>query len=446
MRVMDVLRLSAKNIKFHLKRNLMIAMVMGVIFSMILAMRLWFNGVENYYIEGASRVTNGKVIVMATNSTESAIINETKVQISRIDMIQDIEACGGKILGDARRFGVYGAVVLPEELVRDAVEVDLDKVPIDAAPVLVTTFLGEQLLKKSFSEEYVSVIKKQSDYETYRSDLIGKTYIDYDGTKYYVVGLASDSFHIHDLSFRQLESGSKNLMNAVLEMIIIPGGVPIVIDNGRSQFWQESGDLGDILETSGETIVAVFDDNDEAYEYLRNGRGAFLNTDFLGRDYTVTVVAGMSPEVTHTLRIMRIIMNFASLVLGIIAVIVVMFTSIRLVDQDKQNIALYYCSGATIGQVRAIYICYFLELMVGAMIFAFSLASLIVMGFSLVNQKWLEIQAMLGFNQLNDEMVWWYGINGIWLMVISMTLIMVMMCVFINNKVFKECSRVGFCV
>lgn len=40
-------------------------------------------------------------------------------------------------------------------------------------------------------------------------------------------------------------------------------------------------------------------------------------------------------------------------------------TSVRLVDQDRRNIALYYSLGATSGQVRRIYLCYFLELMIG---------------------------------------------------------------------------------
>ena len=72
----------------------------------------------------------------------------------------------------------------------------------------------------------------------------------------------------------------------------------------------------------------------------------------------------MVPETEYIMCVMQLIINVISVVLGVIAMIVVVFTSIRLVDQDKQNIALYYSLGATARQVRIIYLCYFLELMV----------------------------------------------------------------------------------
>ena len=131
---------------------------------------------------------------------------------------------------------------------------------------------------------------------------------------------------------------------------------------------------------------------------------------------------------------MQLIINVISVVLGVIAMIVVVFTSIRLVDQDKQNIALYYSLGATARQVRIIYLCYFLELMVGAAVLAFGLASMIVLLFTGLNHDLLSIQAMLGFNQATYEPIWGYGVNITAFAIIIAMLLMAPLCVLINRK------------
>ena len=154
MRIKDILHISAKNIRIYFKRNLIIMAVMGVIFGLILTINLWFQGMENAYMKLASRITDGKVIIEATNSMEGMVVEDTMPQVTHQAMQEDIETYGGKVLGDAEKYGVFGSVILPKELVENAVEVDMNKVPADAAPVLVSTFLGEQLLGKSFPSEY----------------------------------------------------------------------------------------------------------------------------------------------------------------------------------------------------------------------------------------------------------------------------------------------------
>lgn len=443
MKTKDVLKISTKNIKIYLKRNLMIMAVMGVIFGLIFAINLWLTGMEKTYVAQASRATDGQVIIAATNSTEGMIIDDTRPKTSRADMKADIEAHGGKVLEDAEKFGMFGAVVLPAELVKNAIEVDLDKTPADAAPVLITTFLGEQLLNKDFPNEYTSAINKQKDYENYREELIGKTFTDSYGAKYYVVGLASSNFHINNLSFKHLERGNSNLLNPILEIIPTPEGTPIVIDNGKSQLWQKGSNvLEKDVSASNKTTIAVFDNSEKAYEYLKNGNGRFMNIDLPNRTYSVTVIAGMSPESAYILKIIKMVANIASVVLGIIAAIVVIFTSIRLIDQDRHNIALHYSLGATTGQVRIIYLCYFLELMIGAAIFAFVFANIIVLSFSALNKKMLGIQAMLGFNQMIYESVWWYGMNLMTLMIFVAMLIMAPLCILANRKAISRTSSI----
>lgn len=437
MKVREVLHISTKNLRVYRKRNLILMAVMGVIFGLILTLNLWFQGLKNAYFDLAGRATDGKVIILATNSLEGMVADEARPVVTAAEMKADIEVHGGKVLGDAERFGAFGGVILPAELVSGAIAANLSQVPDDAAPVLVTTIIGEVLLERSFPEHYNSATKKQQDYEAFRQDLIGQTFTDaYGGAKYYVVGLSSGNFHVSDLSFQQLERKNSNLLNSLLlDYLATPDGAAIVIDNGRQSSWEAGESILDGMVTSRyDQIVAVFDNVERAYGYFRHGNGHFMNVDFQDRTYTVDVLAGVSPEVQYVLEVVQIILNIISVVLGVVAAVVVIFTSIRLVDQDQRNIALYYSLGATAKQVRAIYLCYFLELMIGAAVFAFVLASGIVLAFSGLNQELLSIQAELGFNLGAAPTVIWYGVNWETLIIILAMLLLAPICVWLNRR------------
>ena len=438
MRIKDVLRISLKNIRIYFKRNLIIMAVMGVIFGIVFAINLWFQGMENSYAELANQSTEGRVIIEATNSMEGMILDDALPKTTRQEMSEDIEAHGGKVLGDAEKFGLFGSVVLSKELVENRIMVDMEEVPVDAAPVLVSTFLGEQLLGKSFPAEYTNAVRKQKDYKEYQDKLIGKTFTDAYGAKYYVVGLNSGNFHVDNLSFNQLEQGSNNILNPVLAFVATPNGSPIVIDNGKSESWQkgEKISLEDIvgIKTESESLIAVFDDSKSAYEYFQHGKGRFMNVDLPSRTYSVNIVAGMSPETMYIIENMNFVINIVSVALGLIAAIVVVFTSIRLVDQDRQNVALYYSLGATTRQVRTIYLFYFLELMIGAAILAFCSASVIVLAFSFLNQEILGIQSALGFNLVATPGEIWYAVNAGTFVIIVAMLTVSFICIAINNK------------
>ena len=188
------------------------------------------------------------------------------------------------------------------------------------------------------------------------------------------------------------------------------------------------------IKTESESLIAVFDDSKSAYEYFQHGKGRFMNVDLPNRTYSVIIVAGMSPETMYIMENMNFVINIVSVALGLIAAIVVVFTSIRLVNQDRQNVALYYSLGATTRQVRTIYLFYFLELMIGAAILAFCLASAVVLIFSILNQELLNIQSALGFNLATTSGEIWYSINGGTLVIIATMLIMSSICVAVNHK------------
>lgn len=436
MGIRETIRISSKSIFGHLKRSLMVIVTMNVAFGLVLAMNLWLKGVENAYVKFASEKTGGRVVMEVTNYLNiMAVDDEMPEMATRQEMVEDVEAHGGKVLGETERVGRAGMVVLPEELIKEAIVVDLGKVPEDAIPVLVSDYWGERWLETDFPPSFTTAEAKLAAYEKMRSDLIGRIFTDERGGKYCVVGLTSGGFQTYSLSFEQVERENKNTLNVVLGIITTPSGPVIAVDNGKSEKWQ-GGEKTDIpIEI--ESLMVAFENIDEAYDYLRHGKGQFMNVELPNRIYTVNVIAGMSPEVQHVFWLIQLGANVATVILVLAAAVIVIFTSVRLMEQERQNIALYHHLGATTGQIRGIYGCYFLGLMICAAVLAFALASIAVLLFSILNQELMGVQAMTAFNLDTMPMVVWYGMNINVLIAMLVMLAMAGVCVLVNRKRFK---------
>lgn len=422
MHTKDILKLSLKNLKTHLGRNLMLMVVSGVIFMLIFMVNLWLQGLENTYQKYASEATDGKVIVAASNvmnsisaADETAAPTATKAEITA-----DLERFGAKIVGEREFYGVYGSVILNADLVSGAVEIDPALTPKDSAPLLVSSFLGQQLLGTDYTSAASSARNKAESYHKYRSEIIGKTLTDTNGERYYVVGLSPSGFGINNLSFKGIDRKSGNPLNAILEMISTPSATPLVLASSAADLPPTNSTPLDslagvvpllTLPSDEQSVVAVFEDGAAAYRYFKSGKGQFMGVEQKGRTYSVSTLAGMSPETKYIFQVIKTIATIVCIVLAVVALVVTIFTSIRLIDQDKQNIALYYSLGATKRQVKAIYLCYFFELAVGALILATLVAVGITIGCSVLNRETLGVLFMVAFSLPKQPEVILCGMN-----------------------------------
>lgn len=373
MKIRDVIGLGLKRIRSDWRRSLMLMVTVGAVLGLVFVLQLMFHGVVRNYIEIGGAATDGRVIMMVPD-----------------EVIGDVKEFGGEVLDEVRYYGQYGGIVLSEDLVQGAMEIGMDKVPEDVVPALVPEYIGEVFLGVKYSGESSSVEKKMHEYEEYRENVIEKTFVGQDGVKYFVVGLAPGSFAVSNLSFRGVERNNTSVLNPVLEQIATPGGTLMLIDNGGE--W-----LRGVEQSDGRVLVS-FADIRQAYEYLLRGKGKFMNVELPGKEYEVNVILGVSPEVYYVMKIMQVGLNMFCGILMVIAIVVMGFTFVRLVKQDEENFKLYYSLGATAGQVRMLYMVYFLELMIGAAVLALVVAIGIVVGYSVVNQELLRVVFELGFS------------------------------------------------
>ncbi len=273
--------------------------------------------------------------------------------------------------------------------------------------MLVSTLLGEQLLGENYIDQSLDLTKKLDDYEHYREEIIGKTLTDRFGARYYIAGLAPSNFHTEDLSFAALEKGNVNLLNPLLSQIRTPSLAPIIIDNGTSKTWQR-GEEDEAADDSSAVLV-VFEDNEAAYNYFRRGCGIFPNIDARRGEYYVDIVAGMSPEILYLLHGLENIVGIASLVLMIIALIALSVSLHQTLKQSAKELAKYRRRGLMVSQIRMVHIYYCFMLMIGVVLLALGLASLVVILFSTMNQNLLSAQYLLGFSLDAAPQVMYYG-------------------------------------
>ena len=421
----------AKRLFTDTKRSLFIILSASALFSLVFLINLWFQGLQSTYLHLAA-VTNDRVVISAT--TEDAMLAGALTSEQQRSITADIETHGGHLIGAATYFGAYQSIVLPAHFLTDRILIDPSQAPDDAAPTLVSTFLGEQLLGHAASHDRSDLATKTDSYTQYRQALLGRTYTDISGAKYYIIGFAPSNFHVANLSFAQIDPLNQSPLNPALELIITPHTPSIVIDNGKSALWQGAATTPADPNNRPAALLAYFDHADAAYQYLLSSHAAFFNLNLPDRTYAVEVVAGTSPEALYRLQILRLFVIVASAVLLLIAAIIVILSSIRFIDRDRSNIALYYHLGATTRQVKCIYLGYFLTLMLTATLVAFLAATLIIAIFNLTHQDLLSAQALLGFALPAPRTIWWYGLSPELCLSIVIALLLAPLCTLINFK------------
>ncbi len=428
MRIWDAMYLGWANLRSHLGRSLLVLGVISVLFCLIFVAQLGFQGLENQYIAAAGQKSSGKVVIFANAVMDNG---EEYVKVDPEMIKQDIEANRGMILGDVQDYMVGGYFALPESLIGEAIEVSLLQVSTGKMPILLNANEALGLAEKGCPQYFKNAESKREFYLDLRENVLGRSF-EKNGMEYVAVGLAPGGMCTSNLSFSGLDRSNNSILNPLLEYLAVDGGASIGVQDQQSEPYDDSSEL------SG--IIAVFNNPDEVYEYMRHGHGGFMGIELPGQDvqYNVSVIAGMSPEMVYLFRVMHLVINIGCAVLAIVGVIVVIFTSIRLVDQNRQIMQLYRVLGATTGQIKLVYACYFLELMIGAVIGAFVLASVITVLYSVINQTNLEILFMTGFNLSEAPRVVLWGMNW-WVVGFGFIMLMtVPLCLFVNRGNFRH--------
>lgn len=431
----DVLKLSFRKFIRQFRRSYKLVVAMSILFCLIFTINLFFTGLRNSHIKFSQAKVGNQVIISANNLSPYTSLKETKEtkEISIAEMIQDIEKFGGKILKNTRSVTRYYIPVLSKSSVQNLIEVDPSNAPKDAIPILTTTFFGELLLGQDNNKmNKLTAVEYLSRYQDYREKVLGKTFETDNGEKFFVVGLLPGSYHLSNYSFYTLEKNvDTTLLNQLLDDIPLQDFNPIAVDNGNQDSWQTGQNV------EYEIVYAIFDNQKDTYRYLEQGKARFQRVIPDDRSYDAKVILGLSPEITYTFNFFQIIIRIISFILFIVATVVILSTNTRLIAQDEEEIALYRSLGATKSQLKIFYGIYFFILIVSALIFAYFIASFILILFHLIRGQLINIQAALAFSLKDVPQVFWYGISSDILVIIVATLLLAPLSTLLNSRKFS---------
>ena len=429
----DVLKLSFRKFIRQFRRSYKLVVAMSILFCLIFTINLFFTGLRNSHIKFSQAKVGDQVIISAISPNSYTDLKKLE-EVAKTEMVQDIEKFGGKILKNIRAVTRNNIPVLPKSSVQNLIEVDPSKAPKDVIPILTTTSFGESLLGQENNKiNKLTAVEYLSKYQDYREKILGKTFENKDGAKFFVVGLLPGSYHLSDYSFYTLEKNvDTTLLNELLDDIPLQDFNPIAVDNGDQDSWQTGQNV------EYEMVYAIFDNQKDAYRYLEQGKARFQRVIPDDRSYDAKVILGLSPEITYTFNFFQIIIRIISFILVIVATVVILSTNTRLIAQDEEEIALYRSLGATKSQLKIFYGIYFFILIVSALIFAYFIASLVLIFFHLFRGQLINIQAALAFSLKDVPQVFWYGISSDFLVIIVATLLLAPLSTLLNSRKFSS--------
>lgn len=429
----DVLKLSFRKFIRQFRRSYKLVVAMSILFCLIFTINLFFTGLRNSYIKFSQSKVGDQVIISATSPNSYTDLKKLE-EVAKNEMVQDIEKFGGKILKNIRTVTRNNIPVLPKSSVQNLIEVDPSNAPKDAIPILTTTFFGELLLGQYDNKiNKLTAVEYFSKYQDYREKVLGKTFETDDGAKFFVVGLLPGSYYLSNYSFYTLERNvDTTLLNELLDDIPLQDFNPIAVDNGNQDSWQTGQNI------KYEMVYAVFDNQKDVYQYLEQGKAMFRTIISDNRSYNANVILGLSPEITFIFNFFQIIIRIISFILFIVALVVILSTNTRLIAQDEEEITLYRSLGATKSQLKIFYDIYFFILIVSALIFAYLIASLILILFHLFRGQLINIQATLAFSLKDVPQVFWYGVSSDILVIIVAALLLVPLSTLLNSRKFSS--------
>lgn len=450
MHFLDYLHLGLAGIKTHKKRVSIIIVVIGLLFSIIIAGTFALQGLENIALTEMLAPTGGKVLVMS--SVDFAVCKENCNVEADIQQIKtNIERYNGKIIKAKVSQTEHGIFYKLEEDIFTSTSETSDAIQI-AVPLTTAANLANITLPgaDATTKDKLNAIQKVQE-----ATLHQITETD-SGEQYYITEILPSDVYIYNLSPINIQQ-SDNPLNLIFSQIhtgisqnfIISSATNTKHTNGLSNDINNSNFQTDLIEAvdinveeSG-MILALFNNIETAYSYYHDKTNYCAENDrafgACSQEYRYQVASAISDPFTtyEDLQNIWLIFTVTAAILAAIAILIALNTYIRLINQNLKIITLYYVMGATKTQIRLIRIIYLLALSITAAIFALILGFILAVALSMANTTTLQQLFMLGFGTIKTN-IWLIGWNNsIWYPIIALSVIAIVVAIFSNGS-FKK--------
>ncbi len=423
MRIRDYLRLGLANISYNRRRCVLVTVITGAMFAVIFAGFELIQGLENITRAETTRFTDGQVVLQLTVMDRNSDSEEKLAAL--------VAAHGGYTESVERyRFdGMAGLYLFPERLKASLADKILAYDAEEGIPILLSVSEAGKWQKlvvgrnQTISQklDMIAKIHQQSLGKPIENNSFG-TRPDIEKTQFFVAGLLPSTMWNMSLSLDNV-GDQGNPLNILLGAVSTGGSSTFLLER--------PADVAS--EPEDGALWAVFPNSQIAYDFVMDRQiCSNLNKTCLSKYRYEAENAISNPlEIEVDFAGIWRIYNIVWLILAIIALIIMMSTYSRLINQEVKNIALYRALGATRTEAYIIYAVYLAMLSLIAMVVALIVGTLMAFGVSWIYHEALVADFIIGFGT-EPASVWLVGWNNTVFAIMALGIIAALVSVVMN--------------
>ncbi len=458
MKLFKLIKLGHKNITHHKKQTAMTVIIVGTLFSLLMALQFVVQGVENIFINREEQIFSNKTYIQARNSNYDYHRNiANKIDIECEEEIkkqnqdkkeyniedQKLFECkerknaetnfwkkdqninkikqkfnkrakkfGGKVTSEVKYVKKDGIIYAfySSKMFENIIKADLLTTPKDSIPALVSVHDAFDLLNIKTRAGASDKEIRQNINRT-KKEIIGKVF-EKNNQKIYVVGIIpygknypTLSKYRNDIKIIDIVLGQISGYKEISSYIYINDGSKNV-----KNFFKKA-------KHEHYEIIIGFNDYHQAYNYYKYETGKkdpiiFADTgDYFAIKHPVSEIITNRINHIYNMKVFKNALSIINYVLLFIAVIIIIFTFLKIINQDNKLMALYRSLGATGADVFVIYLWHLVELCILVIIYALIIANLMAVIVSFYYQTDINTSVALFYGENINKRYWLIGFN-----------------------------------
>lgn len=449
MRWIDYLRLSYAGIKAQKRRSFTVIAIVGLLFSIVLALCFIVQGIENTVLDTMLLPTNGSVLIMSTVD-QNACDDVCDIPTEVATIQHNVQAYGGTIIPTQAIQTPDGSFYQLDTNVFPPSSTNPDATPTsptdsDATPIAASLSTVASLAQLEAPSQDASIADKIQFIQAARDRTLHQVVTAPSGQKYYIAEILPSTTYLTDLSLSRVDGNNGNILDLIFSQLSPGFSQNFLLASATAP----TSNIGTNTQATSintdvqGTVFALFPNLDAAYAYYRDPANYCSVRDQIlnhcgGRQYRYLTTSAIANPlgIYECFQDIWPVITVVSAVLMVIAVIIALSTYSRLIGRDLKIISLYHAMGASRKQIRLVYITYFLMLSLAAVVFATILGSVLALIISLTNQASLQAVFMLALGTA-DRFTILLGLNPLILYATLALLLTAILAVFCSNHSFR---------
>lgn len=361
MKIFKLIKLGTKNLSSHKKQNFITVIITSALFSIIFAAFIIPQGLENVFLSAANTSIQSENILLTTTTTEQIdhLSNEKLTN-------QKISKYNGRLIGwlDIREKDGMQYIIIDESILKDYYDKNIQTYNLSK---LITLNDANAIMNPlDYQNIMTSYDLDLSKINNLKSSIIGTI-----NNQEYIADIISFSGH-NSYSFSEQQTDF-NILNFFTNISNNSFEQGMYINNNS----EEIKTLIQDTTTFQVLPIISFSTLDDAYDFYIHES---CNITRKCNNYSIHELFNNKLAIhDNFVNIKKNTDIFLKNILLVVALIIIIFTFVKIINQDKQLIALYYSLGASKFDIAVIYLVYLLELCLITILVSIGIALIIAL-------------------------------------------------------------------